>query len=66
MAFNPDTLDAAITEARRFLDRAEQLRSVSIDEPRLLYGSNLSARVRRASLDLTKALADLRRPPNAC
>lgn len=64
--FNPDTLDAAITEARRFLDRAERLRSASIDEPRLLYGSNISAQARRASLDLTKALADLRRPPNAC
>lgn len=66
MPFSQDTLDAAITEARRFLDRAELLRSLATDDPRLISGSNLSARARRASLDLTRALADLRRPPNAC
>lgn len=60
-----DSLDAAIAEAGRFLERAQALRSVCADSGhRILAGSRESAAVRRASLDLTRALADLRRRPS--
>ena len=60
-----DRLCQAITEAKRFLDRAEaynielQLRNLE-NSP---YGdAKKTAAIRRASMDLTRALADLRRP----
>lgn len=53
-------LSAAVKEAKRFLERAERL------ENRGHRGGHYdqqvdTAAVRRASLDLTRALADLRR-----
>ena len=59
------TLDNAILEARRFLIRAQRLRSYIKHQPSeqiLRVGSQETAAVRRASLDLSRALADLRRP----
>jgi hypothetical protein len=57
---NARTLQAAITEAERFLDLAREL------QPELASGyhngSKTSGSTRRASMDLTRALADLRRP----
>ena len=54
-------LEAAVVEAKRFLERAERALSADHD-PRFpgVYGQEAAA-VKRASMDLTKALPSLRR-----
>jgi len=56
------TLDAAILEARRFIDTAEALRVDRKSNPdrRDWQPSVHAAACRRASMDLTRKLADLR------
>jgi hypothetical protein len=67
-------LDIAIEEAERFLKKAKSLRDLTIsDEKRIKMAKEKgdyywvssnpkeSGAVRRASMDLTRALADLRR-----
>lgn len=63
-------LRAAIVEAQRFLDRAKYLDYLIVTESdqggaafrRAVYGEPKAAgAVRRASMDLTRALAELRR-----
>lgn len=51
-------LKAAMAEARRFLRKAEELAACDHD----YLNPRESGAVRRASLDLTRALADFRRP----
>ena len=60
---NQKTLQAAIIEAERFLDLAKDLhmQSTHIDWIHI-QGTARSGAVRRASMDLTRALADLRKP----
>lgn len=53
-------LKAAIAEARRFLRKAEELAAVEAMEP-VYSNPRESGACRRASLDLTRALADYRR-----
>lgn len=57
------TIDAAIAEARRFLQRAEELKQAE-DKDSKLYCPGTKPRqtgaLRRASMDLTRALADMR------
>ncbi len=72
---NAHTLDAAITEAERFLAEAKALQQATTTAergrsdpdsmwwpPSPLVGSIASGTVKRRSMDLTRALADLRRP----
>jgi len=60
---NRDTLKAATAAARAFLAAAKAVES---DEASMRYlgisGTKLTGKLRRASMDLTRALADLRRP----
>lgn len=66
---NRDTLNKAISEAERFLKAAKACRND--EEPHndganryvfSSYPSKSSGACKRASMDLTRALADLRRP----
>jgi hypothetical protein len=57
---NERTLQTAITEAERFLVLALQLQ-VEYRNDNYTPG-RISGATRRASMDLTRALADLRRP----
>jgi hypothetical protein len=57
---NARTLKAAINEAERFLDLARELQPEFANGNH--NGSKTSVATRRASMDLTRALADLRRP----
>jgi hypothetical protein len=59
---NPRTLKAAITEAERFLRLAHELQEQA-EHTDWIYvqGTAASGATRRASMDLTRALADLRR-----
>lgn len=54
-------LDAAETEAKRFLKRLADLRAARKGEPGM--HPRESGALKRASLDLTRALADVRRSP---
>jgi len=61
---HPDKLRAAIVEAKRFLDRAERLMALQ-DALRMTthYVTDFPKEqggVRRASMDLTRALAEMR------
>jgi hypothetical protein len=56
-----DKIKVAEYEAKRFLEIVNMLMA----EPNrgdLLYGSRMSGAVRRSSLDLTRALAEMRKP----
>jgi hypothetical protein len=68
----PQAVRAAMAEARDFLAKAETLleheKAEYPDETELkrrnrtIYGSKASGATRRASLDLTRALAEMRKP----
>ena len=55
------TLDKAILEAERFLRSTEHLKHKIHNDISWYYGCKETGAVKRASLDLTRALADLRR-----
>jgi hypothetical protein len=58
-----ETLNAAIYEAERFLERARTLQRLAPpDRPWLFDHRKASGAVRRASMDLTRALTELRSP----
>jgi hypothetical protein len=61
---NIRTLQAAIAEAERFLDLARELHAEhpTAATAAFITGTRASGATRRASMDLTRALADLRRP----
>lgn len=73
---NDKTLQTAINEAERFLERALNLKAMRRDEAarvkkakeageKYVYPESFPKEcgfVKRASMDLTRALADLRRP----
>jgi len=61
---NTRTLQAAIAEAERFLDLARELQAEHRGSASTasITGTRASGATRRASMDLTRALADLRRP----
>lgn len=52
---------AAIAEAGRFMVKAKAVVKRAADDKFTYYGSKETGALRRASLDLTRALADLRR-----
>ena len=57
---NSDKLRIAVAEAERFLSKASELQA---NPPEYDFvGTKETGAVRRASMDLTRALADLRRP----
>jgi hypothetical protein len=62
----PAKVRVAVTEARQFIQRAETfLRAFAGDgRPDLppVTGTRISGALRRASLDLTRALSDMRKP----
>lgn len=55
-------LKVAEQEAKRFLERAKAFRKRGTEDPHMKYGTKESGALHRASLDLTRALAELRRP----
>jgi len=56
---NAETLAIAKREAKRFLAALEK---VAREESSFYVGTRATGELRRASMDLTRALADLRRP----
>lgn len=62
---NRATLRAAITEAERFIRLAKDAAAELPDQGYQITGNRKSGAARRASMDLTRALADLRSNPAA-
>ncbi len=58
---NAETIAAAICEAERFL-KAAKAAKLELASEGYIAGTKTSGAARRASLDLTRALADMRRP----
>lgn len=56
---NERTVQAAMTEAQRFIDRANEYMACDRDH-QWMYPRQSGA-LRRASMDLTRSLADMRR-----
>lgn len=54
------TLDHALDAARRFINSAERARTESTNLGKEFRGDQHTAAIRRNSMDLTRALADLR------
>ena len=52
----------AIAEARRFIRRADDVLQEEKENKYYYFGTKASGAVRRSSLDLTRALAELRKP----
>lgn len=57
-----DKIAKAEAEAKRFLMACKVLREADGGAKWLLYGSKESGAVRRSSLDLTRCLAEMRKP----
>jgi hypothetical protein len=55
-------IEAVIFEAERFLDKADACKKRLEDDSWAIYGSKESGAMKRASMDLTRALAELRKP----
>lgn len=58
---NRDKLATAVAEARRFIERAEALPELTNDPWLCDYHPKEQGAIRRASMDLTRALADYRK-----
>lgn len=54
-----ESIDKAIAEAKRFIEKASELKKVAVGKTGYLYPKESGA-VKRASMDLTRTLADLR------
>lgn len=52
----------AVDEAHRFLERAKELQNEKVSDYGQYWASAKTGAVRRASMDLTRALAALRKP----
>ena len=55
-------VETAKKEAKRFLERIAAWEKRCKEDPNMKYGTKESSAVTRSSLDLTRALAELRRP----
>ena len=56
------TLTQAIMAAERFVELAEAARKRIVADRYALHGSKETAAAKRASMDLTRALAEMRKP----
>lgn len=56
-----ENLNTAIAEAKRFLEKAKKLKTKAKKDDWWYFGCKESGAVRRSSMDLTRALAELRK-----
>jgi len=57
-----EKIKEAISEAKRFIKLASNCLESESKNPGLLYGSKESGSTRRSSMDLTRKLAEMRKP----
>jgi hypothetical protein len=57
-----EKIDNAMVEAIRFINTAEEWKIALKNVPGAIYGSKEGGACKRASLDLTRSLAELRKP----
>jgi hypothetical protein len=58
---NTDTIQAALTEAKKFVGRAQATLNAAKSDEYLLFGSKMTGALRRQSLELTRSLAEMRK-----
>ena len=58
---NISKYDEAIAEAERFISRAKKAQEVIADNSMAIYGCKETAAAKRASMDLTRSLAEFRK-----
>lgn len=56
-----DTYCDAVYEAKRFIKKAEEAIKVLVDDEYATFGCKETAAAKRSSMDLTRALAQLRK-----
>jgi hypothetical protein len=61
-AMRVPAIEKALAEARQFAGRAQAVLNAAKDDKYLFFGSKLTGSLRRQSLELTRALAELRKP----
>lgn len=59
---NLSAIQQAKAEALRFIKRCNQLEQLKPSHSDVSFGSKHTGAIRRASLDLTRTLADMRKP----
>lgn len=59
---NIETLDNAVEEAKKFIEKAEKAIKRSEEDGYTFFGCKETAACKRASMDLTRALSELRKP----
>ena len=59
---NKRTINKAVNEAKRFIEAAKLVQAALAERDSYIVGTKESGALKRASLDLTRALADMRRP----
>lgn len=59
---NPATLKAAVKEAKRFIDLASEVETHKTGEYEYINSGKASGAVKRASMDLSRALSEMRKP----
>jgi hypothetical protein len=59
---NKRTINKAVNEAKRFLEAAKLVQAALVEGNGYVVGTKESGALKRSSLDLTRALADMRRP----
>lgn len=57
-----DKLNDAILEAERFIKKAQAYQMRLVDDSYAIFGCKEGGAAKRASMDLTRALAELRKP----
>ena len=61
MAITYKKLDEAVKECNRFIKKARKAKTRLLNDKFAEYGCKETSAVRRASMDLTRALAELRK-----
>lgn len=56
-----DKIDFALEEAERFIARAIEWKQILVDDSMSIHGSKEGGACKRASMDLTRALSELRK-----
>jgi hypothetical protein len=59
---NTKEIQKAVAEAKRFIDAANIVLAERKESPTYFIGTKASGAARRASLDLTRQLAEMRKP----
>ena len=61
MAMSLEQLDKVMVEVKRFVERAKVVKKTAARDPNMFYGCRETGDLKRASMDLSRALIELRK-----